>query len=540
MTKSKFFKILLLLVFITSYGLRVTSYQSYAQDSNKLTALSKQITESKTNAELYVPFEELKDLYFQENKYTEFIEFLGSLAQKKETLAPFASYYAALSRYAQLKHLEETQSWDEYFNNGNTYRDELTQALKKTLDSAITSEPLNLYARLILWQFHKDQQDTFVDAALSDLMNNVLEYAKDTQNAKPIKDVADKLLAYGEKGKSKELYQIYVEKLLGAVKDDQELEDNALGFYQEGNLELSETLYDVYIERITRSLPKEKTIAILTDIARKFSYRDEGNKDAAYAEKIFARIEELGSKNALDEDLTYLRAFNSERIKEYSKAKDLYTDLLLRFPKTNRADEVNFKIGIISTYILRDIKTGRDYFEKLTQEGTSSPQAISSFYQLGLLSQWEGDTAKAKEYYHKLIEKAKDGFADSLTLTQERLKEIEEAKPLEYNLKTFLDTSLKAENKIFDMTKLDLKASLYRPKKDQGINISALVYVAETGCMHVEMQYLWSADLGTAKPTLEQQAFDTTYAQPGTRVIGLVVISPAGIVDRGIEMLDVD
>ncbi|MFH0913263.1 MAG: hypothetical protein V1884_03150, partial [Candidatus Omnitrophota bacterium] len=377
---------------------------SYAQDTNRIAALSKQILGVKAITELYVPFEELKDLYFKENKYAEFVEFLSSLKQKREVLlAPFVNYYTALSRYSQLKHLEETQSWDEYFNNGNTYRGELTRALQKTLDSTIVSDPLAIYARLILWQFHKDQQDTFVDTALSDLLNSVSEYAKDTQNAKPIKDAADKLSSYGEKGRSKELYRIYVEKLLGTVKEDKEIENSALGFYQEGNLELAQALYDVYIEGIIKSLPKEESIPVLTDIAGKFSYRDEGTKDADYAEKIFARIEELGSKDAFGEELTYLRASNAERIKEYSQARDLYVDLLERYPKTDRADEAGFKIGIISTYILRDMKTGRDYFEKLSQKEPISPQVISSLYQLGLLSQWGDDTAKAKDYYNKLL-----------------------------------------------------------------------------------------------------------------------------------------
>ncbi|MFH0912900.1 MAG: hypothetical protein V1884_01275, partial [Candidatus Omnitrophota bacterium] len=183
---------------------------------------------------------------------------------------------------------------------------------------------------------------------------------------------------------------------------------------------------------------------------------------------------------------------------------------------------------------------GRDYFEKLSQKEPISPQVISSLYQLGLLSQWGDDTAKAKDYYNKLLEKTEGGFLETVKLVNDRLQEIEEQKPLGYNLKTFLDLSLKEGYRAFDMTKLDLNSSLYRPHKDQGIDISALVYVAETGCMHVEMQYLWSGDIGTASPAPEQQAFDTAYTQAGTKIISVVVISPAGIVDRGIEMLDVD
>lgn len=562
--KAKFLKILLFLAFITIYELRFTNYEPYAQDNNKLVILSKQIIESKNNEGLYAFFEELKDSYFQENKYSELVKFLESLSQQKNTLEPFVNYYTALARYYQLKHLEKTQDWDEYFSQGKNYRDQITTSIQKTLDSTNAKDALNIYSRLLLWQFHKDQEDAFVESGLTDLMNAISGYAKDTQDMKPIKEAADKLLSYGERGKSKELYQIYVHKLIGSVKEDKELESIALGFYKEASLELSETVYDVYIERITKTYPKEKLIPILINIARNFSYsalggKDEGPKDASYAEKIFKKIEETGTKDAFAEELTYLRAFNAEKMKDYPKAGDLYLDLLQRYPQTNYTDEAGFKVGIISTYILRDIKTGRDYFEKLAQEETLSPQVISSLYQLGLLSQWENDLVTAKDYYNKLVEKAGpvrnteslggenkisngagNDFIETVTLAKQRLKEITKSKPIEYNLKTFLDVSLKVENPAFETARVDLNSSRYRRiKKDESTNISCTPYNVESGCMQVEIQYLWSGDLGTAKPPLEKSEFNTTYAQPGTKVINLAIVSPSGILDRSIEIVDV-
>ena len=535
-----------LITLLTYNSSLITHHYCFAQDNNKLVVLSKQIIESKNNEELYVFFEELKDSYFQENKYSELVKFLESLSQQKNTLEPFVNYYTALARYYQLKHLEKTQDWDEYFGQGNNYRNQITASIQKALDYTNVKDALNIYSRLLLWQFHKDQEDAFVESAFSDLMNAVSEYAKDTQDIKPIKAVADKLLAYGEKGKSKELYQIYVNKLIGSVREDKELESIALGFYKEANLELSQGIYDVYIERIAKTYPKEELIPILINIARNFSYsaaggsalggKDEGPKDASYAEKIFKKIEETGTKDAFAEELTYLRAFNAEKMKDYPKAGDLYLDLLQRYPQTNYTDEAGFKVGIISTYILRDIKTGRDYFEKLAQEETLSPQVISSLYQLGLLGQWENDLVTAKDYYNKLVEKAGNDFIETVTLAKQRLKEITKSKPIEYNLKTFLDVSLKEGNVVM---RVDLSSSRYRIKKDESTNISCTPYNVESGCIQVEIQYLWSGDLGTAKPPLEKSEFNTTYAQPGTKVINLVIVSPSGILDRSIEIVDV-
>jgi len=528
---------LLLVTQLPSYP--VISRQLFAQDSVPLVKLSKQIIEAKTQDELTPLFIELKDLYFKDNKYSDFVEFLKSLSSKKSTLAPFTNYYIALSRYSQLKYLEESQNWDEYFANGNTYREEIIQSAEKTTEATKPEDLLHLYARLILWRFHFDQQDDFASAALSDLMNAVLDFSKETQDYQPIKEIADKLLAYGEKGKAKELYRTYVDKILQSSISNDRLKDTALGFYQERSLELAQLIYDAYIERMAKVYPKEKLIPILIDIARSFSYKDQDPKDTFYAEQVFGKIEELGPKDAFDEDLIYLRAFNLEKSKEYSKAKDLYIDLMQRYPKTSHAQEADFKIGMIYTYILGDLATGRSYFARLAQKETPSPQVVSSLYQLGLLSQWEQDYVKAKEYYRQLIEEAKSDFPETVTLVQERLREIEEVRPIDYNLKTFLDVSLKEEYAMFDMTKLDLRSSLYRAKKDETVEITSLPYTAESGCMQIELEYLWSGHTGTAKPSVGDATFSTTYIHPGTKEINLVVVSPAGVIDRNIDLVDV-
>ena len=537
--KSKILITLLFFAFLINSELRTANCELLAQDSNKLVTLTKQIIEAKTKEDLYLILVDLSNLYFSENKYSEFVEFLNSLAKQKKELEPAINYYIALSRYSQLKYLEEKQNWDEYFSNGNAYRQEITEAAGKTISSTSSADTLNIYARLILWQFHRDQQDVFWEQALSDLMNSISEYVKTAQDPKTIKYAADKLLAYGEKGKAKELYKIYVDKIITSAINDDRLKETASTFYKEGNPELAEALYDVYIDRIVKSAPKEKLIPTLIGIAKDFSYKDEGLKDALYAEKIFKKIEETGTKDIFDEPLLYLRAFNLEKVKEYPGAKDLYCDLVIRYPNSTYADEANFKVGIIYTYILRDIKAGKGYFEKLAQKESPSPQVICAFYQLGLLSQWEQDNTKAKEYFNKLLERAKDGFSETVNLAKERLKEIEEAKPIEYNLKTFLDVSLKEEDANFDMTKIDLKSSIYRAKKEQAIDISSTPYIAQTGCLQVELQYLWSGHTGTAKPSPEQSAFNTTYIHPGTKEINLIVISASGVVDRNIDLVDV-
>lgn len=513
----------------------------YAQDENKLVNLSRQIIEAKTSAGLYGPLEQIKEVYFKDNKYSDFIDFLKSLSAKKDIAGPFINYYIALTRYSQLRSLEEKQLWDEYFSKGNDYRDEVARLSQKAIDATTADDALNIYSRLLLWQFHKDQQDSSSEGALQGLMNSLLEYSKAANDAKLIKEAADKLYSYGEKGKAKELYKIYVDKIISSEIKDEALAESASGFYKEGNLDLSETLYDVYIERIAKSGGKEKLLPVLKELAKDFSYKEQGFKDPAYAEKLFKRMEESAGSDVFDEELMYMRAFNLEQSKEYPKAKEAYLALLKRYPGTQYANEANFKAAVIYTYILRDIKNARPIFEALAQKEGISPQALSSLYQLGLVSQWENDFVKAKEYYNKLLEKAGASFAQTTAMAKERLKEIEELRPMEYNLRVFLDLSLKEENKEFDMTKIALSAAPYKSNKEETVNIASMVYTATSGCMEIQLQYLWSEDLGAKQPIpLALPAFDTTYADKGTKIIGLVVVSPSGVVDRSMTMVDVN
>ncbi len=536
---------------------------AYAQDKEEL---EKCICEAKAKDSADNCLDKLKQSYLQDNKYSEFIGLLRNLCSTNKSIAPSLSYYIALSRYQELKYLEETKSWDEYFAKGNDYRDDIVKETGKSIEATAKDDPIHIYSRLLVYQLHKDQQDAFAEGALSDLMSSVLDYAKligqkamvwppiaeaigqkamvrlpiaeANKDTKPLKEIADKLFFYDEKAKAKELYKVYAEGLLSLDVKDESLKDIAAGFYKDGNLELAQDIYDLYIERISKTLPKDKLASELADIALAFSYKESGFKDMFYAEKIFKKIEDTAGIEAFNEELIYLRGFNLEKDKEYQQAKNVYLLLMQKYPESKHIDEVIYKTGLIFTYVLRDAKTGREYFDKLADKAGTNPYSLSSLYQMGLLKQWEADMAAAKGYYNKLIEKSEGNITDTFQMAQERLKEISGGMPIEYNLKTFMDTSLKEEFANLDMSKVDLKSNIYQPKVDQAADINSSTNLSSSGCFNVELQYLWSCDLGDAKPGVNQSGFKTAYKNQGTKMIGLVLVSPSGITGRSLDFID--
>lgn len=497
--------------------------------------------------------EELKADYFKDNRYNEFVDFLNNYKDKNKLSAGCINYYKALSRYSQLKYLEEKQLWDDYFANGNTYRDQILENTKKVISETDSSSPLRLKGRLLLWQFYRDQQNTFGEQGLDELTADVSAYAKAVDDPGLIKDIADKLLASDEKPGARAIYKLYVNKLASGEISDTELKIVGAGFYKEGNLELAETVYDIYIERISRGLAVEKLIPELFEIANLFVYKPQGSGlasnsqshkptglyDMFYAEKIYARIEGLGQENSFNEESIYLRAFNLEKLRDYKMAGELYLKLIQLFPDTKHFDEAVYKIAMINAYVSADIPKAREYFEKLIVKTTFSPQVISSFYQLGLLAQWEGDLTGAKGYYDTLLKNSGDSHAGTNALAKDRLKEIEENKQLSYNLKVFLDSTLKKENAPVEMGSSELKISSFILEKKQRFEVSALANMPESGCNQVQVQYLWSGNLGGANPQATDAVFEGSYPDSGTKELNLVVVSAAGIIDCSFVMADV-
>ncbi len=481
----------------------------------------------------------IREKYFKEHKYSELVDLLRSFCPENKDIAPSLSYNIALSRYQQLQYLEESKSWDEYFSKGNDYREDITKETGKAIEYLPKNSPQLLYSKLLLYKFHKNQQDAFVEGALSSLMSSALEYAGSSKDIAPVKEVADSLFAYEEKASAKELYKLYAQSLVNSDIKDSVLKEIAVGFYKEGNLELSENIYDIYIERISKSLPRDKLLQELKEIALLFSYKDAGPHDWLYAEKVFKRIEDLLGIASFDEELIYIRAFNLEKNKEYLQARDFYVLLLKNYPKSKYLNEASFKAGVISTYALRDIKAGREYFNKLSDKDQSGVYSLLSLYQLGLLYQWEGQVSSARGIYNKIIDKAGPEFTEILQSVKDRLSEIEAGAPIEHNLNSFIDVALKEEYSNLNMSKVDLNADIYQPKAGEGISIGASVYLAASGCFNVELQYLWSGDLGGSRPGIRDPHAKVSFQNQGTKIIGLVLISPSGITDYTFDLVDV-
>ena len=322
-------------------------------------------------------------------------------------------------------------------------------------------------------------------------------------------------------------------------------------FFQEQQLNLAETVYELYLSKIRETGERDTLIAALKEIAQKFAYKDLGESQPLFAEKVFSELQEVAGIKAFSQELIYLRAFNLEKMHEYPKAREIYADLVELYPEDKHVDEADFKIAVLDTYVLENIKNGELLFGKLSSKLEPNPWVAASVYQLGLLSQWRDNLDEAKSFYDQVTKISTD---DTLTLAQERLRELEEKIPMEYNLKTFLDLSLKKdtskissiEGQLRTISSGQLQGEMVNlralpPKKEIGgeLDVESRVQAPESGCTQVELRYLWSGYLGETDPAEADPSFFTEYKHRGSKVINLVVVNPSGIVDYGIEIVDI-
>ncbi len=510
----------------------------------------KAVKEAGSHSERIQVFEELKDEYFSDNRYAEFIQRIQDSFPGNRAMALYVNYYTALARYQQLAYLEKTQKWDEYFDQGNEYKAEIENNARKVVENSQPDDPLNINGRVLLWRFHREQQDPGHQEELQALLKAVQEYAQTAEDMSPLKNAGDSMLLNGEKTKAEGVYRLYAEKLALTAGGAEEVRKFARRVYREGNREFSQVLYTAYIDHIAKTYPLEQVIADLNEIADLFiSHRE----SIPYVVKIYDRTEAVGGNAVFTEPMMLKRAFALVQAKEYRAAKEVYQDFIKKYPCSGYYDEALFKLGVIYTYVLRDRDKGRLCFEQVAQKDDSvslkecgaearktTPWFISSLYHLGLLSQWDKEPDKAAAYYTQLQDKAKGGFRDTVRLANERLKEIKEGNPIEYGLRLFLDASLKPENERFDMSRIDLSASVINAKGKENVRIFSNYSAFDTGSLQPEVQYLWSGDTGTATSSFEASVLDTSYEYGGTKTINLVVVSPQGVLDRGVYLLDVE
>jgi len=511
------------------------------EDSQRVKLIKQNIKSMKSIKDIQPQLEELLAVYAKDSRFNEFRDYLETLEKDKRFKdAALIYYYKTLTRFNQMRFLEENQMWEELFSKKNSYILDIDSNLEKAKKLSEKTDGLSLRLKFLEWSLAKYREQPTINI-LEELFNLAQEFSQAQGDHQAIKDIADALYEKEEINYGKKLYSIYVSGIAETDISQAELKKLADNFLKEDKVDLAASLYDIYLEKIISS-PEGEHMAIreMVAIAEIFAHSGwQEGLDPFYAEKVYAKIESLFGKEVYS-DWQYKRAYNLERSKEYEACLSEYSKLLNNFPKFKQKDRVYFRLGVIHAYIFNKIDKAREYLSKVIKDYPDSPDYINSLYNLGLLSQWQQDTEKAMKYYVNILEATKDvkikpEIAD---LANARINEIVEEKDMEYNLRMFLEATLeKRESKKY--IHLDLFAKSAKGYLNQTVKFQTNSYFLNTGCLQQDFTYLWSGQLGNNQNPFNELEFQTRYEDIGTKVVNVALVSPAGIVDGTIEITDI-
>ena len=517
----------------------------YCQDDiQSIDKLKEMIEKRRAVSDLESHLASLSEFYFKQKKFNEFYDFLDTQSRKASyRKQPVIFYYKALTRFAQMRHLEEGQLWEKYFENKDLYAEQLKIALERVDKLNKGNNALALRSKLLDWQLLKDdnQQSSVILDELFTIARNFPQ--ESVQNLEVIRQIAEELFLNKESNYGKKLYNVYINGIANTDIGLEKLSKLAEEFFSKEQHGLSVSLYEILIERLLENSPEDNSLIIakMKDIASKFIHTGWSQApDAFFAESVYKKIQNLKGQEAFDLKTQFNRAYNLERLKEYTLCVKEYESLISRFPKYKQRDRVYFRLGVISAYLLKNVEEAKSYFIKVINDFPESLDYLNSYYHLGLLDHWNKDFKNAKDSYTIILEKAKEANLESeiIDLAQARLKEIQEGKDIEYNLRFFLTVALSEREQNYPV-KLELFAMPPKNFTEEQTEFAVSSYTTDTGCLQPNFTYLWSGQLGINQNPRNVYNFQTDYLDKGTVVVNVALTGPAGLIDGTLEIADI-
>lgn len=481
--------------------------------------------------------------YFAKHDYDGFYQYVTSALADKKAEAAEAYYYLALARQKTIDHWQEKKDWEGVYDKAEDFKKEIVQNLKKAEAEARDNQALSLKIKYLKWRSAKDDEADSGVTLFSAFVDAAKGLSGSVEAAGVIKQIADELSGLEDKNLSRRLYEIYVVKLLEAKPAKEELKRSAELFLAEKNIYLAKTLLDAYLEQFADD--KTQQAREMVAVAAFFAHSGSADGlDPVFAESMYQKAFESAGMEAFDADSQHRRAFNLERTKEHSAAATQYKKFLDGFPDHAGRAAVLFRLGVLSAYALKDPAAAAQYFMKVREEAKSPSLVLSSLYQLGLLSQYRGDTEKAKEFYGVCLESAKAQVptmeaSEICRLAAERLLEIEETKEIKYGIKLFLDAALKQQEAGALALNVDVTGRPFIQAAAAPVRFVVTTSAPATGCMTPVYAYEWSGEVGSLAQVPNAPEITTDYLSGGVKVVHVAVVGPNGLEGAGFDMVEI-
>jgi hypothetical protein len=478
---------------------------------------------------------QLSEDYFSKNDYDGFYAVLKAVPDPTAEV----HYYLALTRQKNIDFWNASKNWEGVFDQAAAFKKEILGDLKLAQGLLKNDPVLALKIKVLRWRRAREDDPDSADGLFSDLLKTAQDGPGSAAILEVIRSIADELSLLEDKNLARRLYEVYVRKLIASDLSKEELKEKGALFLARENVYLAKALFDGYLARYadTKALEAKERVRV----ADLFSHQDNGSgPDPVFAEEMYQKAVASEGVVCFESASQYRRAFNLERMKEYTPAAQEYKNLLSNFTDYKDKAAINFRLGVISAYAFRDFETAAAYFLKVKDDPAEGALALSALYQLGLLDHHKGDKEKAKEFYAACLEKAKGLGLDAqkneiCLMAQERLKEIEEIREMAHPLKLFFEGLAKKETFLFvDLTGAPPKQDPSRPEV-----FTVTTSNPQTGCMMPVYAYEWSGETGSTVNIANAPQLTTDYPSGRIKVVMVAVVGPKDLEGVGFDMVEV-
>lgn len=484
--------------------------------------------------------------YVGDGKFDELVAYLDSLLKKGFERLPDVYFYRAYARNAQLDSWKKAKNWEGVYDKGPGMKTAMEKDLAQAEKLTQARPDMALRIAFLRWLIVPQDDPEAAAGLFDDLVSKAKSAPAQPDAMALIKEMADALGSYEDKNLSRRLYEIYASALKASGPKPEQLKKAGQDFVQQKNIYLAKTLFEGYLESFAGDpeiLAKETVL-----VADKFAHQGyEEALDPVYAESLYQKAFELAGQKAFASSSQYSRAFNLERMKDFEAALKEYEKVLSDYPDFSASAEVEFRASVLRAYAVKDIQGASSSFERIKTAYPAGRLALSSLYQLGLLSQWEAKNDAAKVYYEALAAAAQSQGADmekdELVLqARERLQEIEESKPMKYALRLFFE-GIFGGAKDAKAQGMSLSVDLTGRPAEAPVNDDIVFTVTTsnpvTGCMMPAYGYEWSGETGAVANIPNSATLTTSYDTQGIKVTHVAVVGNNGLEGVAFEMVQI-
>ncbi len=487
----------------------------------------------------------LKDraaVYFSAHDYDAFYNSLSGLIEKDKTNAA-AYFYRALARIEQIAHWKKIKNWEGVYDVGPAYQEGIAADLDAAEKAAQEDATILFGVAFLRWRAAQEKENEEAYGLFDAVVAAAQEAAGSKEGLARIKETADGIKDLEDKNLSRRLYSVYVDYLAGSDMPRETLRKTADDFLDEGNLYLAKSMYAIFLKGIEDDKVRARA---MVEIANRFAHPGDAEAlDPVYAEELYQRAMDVEGPQAFDQEGVYRRAYNLERLKDYEGALKSYGQWIASYRASDkaRAAQVLFREGALAAYGLADTEKAKMFFQDLIDNFSVDPLVVSAQYHLGLLAQGAQEVDAAREHYAAALSLARAGLnegSEIVALTNARLEELKEGRPMAYGLRLFMEGAFGRDEEAPMPLYVDVTARPSLTTVDGDVRYVVTTSNPMTGCTMPNYAYEWSSELGGLEnvPNSAEQTMD--YKEPGLKVVFVAVVGTAGLEGVGFDIVQVE